>query len=286
MSENQSLRVPSCRRHKPSGQAAVTVNGQDICPGTWNTWASKAEYNRLIAEFLTHGRQLQSGVQQTVVEVLNAYRAFAENDYRKGDQVTREYSGIKDALKLVRELYGRTIANDFGPLALKTVRTRKSKRTRGEHYTTANYRRAIHRACNLAFPAPEPLCRGVGESVESWQEQLTEKQQAELTQWHSDHRCSPNQLRHSAGTEIRKRFGLEAAQVVLGHASADVTQVCAERDLQFVPEFLLHSEGPGRARRKQTQQKSPVNLRRLDCVIWLEFIRFAIPPSLIRCSTS
>jgi len=125
MSENQSLRVPSCRRHKPSGQAAVTVNGQDICPGTWNTWASKAEYNRLIAEFLTHGRQLQSGVQQTVVEVLNAYRAFAENDYRKGDQVTREYSGIKDALKLVRELYGRTIANDFGPLALKTVRTRK-----------------------------------------------------------------------------------------------------------------------------------------------------------------
>ncbi|MFN5798542.1 MAG: hypothetical protein ACK5AN_13525 [Planctomyces sp.] len=124
MLENQSLRVPSCRRHKPSGHAAVTINGQDICPGTWNTWASKAEYDRLIAEFLTHGRQLQSGVQQTVVEVLKAYRAFAENDYRKGDQVTREYSGIKDALKLVRELYGRTIANDFGPLALKTVRQR------------------------------------------------------------------------------------------------------------------------------------------------------------------
>ena len=70
MSENQSLRVPSCRRHKPSGQATVTINGQDICPGTWNTRARKAEYDRLIAEFLTHGRQLQSGVQQTVVEVL------------------------------------------------------------------------------------------------------------------------------------------------------------------------------------------------------------------------
>ena len=154
MSENQSLRVPSCRRHKPSGQAAVTINGQDICPGTWNTRASKAEYDRLIAEFLTHGRQLQSGVRQTVVEVLAAYRAFAENDYRKGDQVTREYSGIKDALKLVRELYDRTIANDFGPLALKTVRQRKSKRTAGEHYTTANCRRAILRACDLAFPAP------------------------------------------------------------------------------------------------------------------------------------
>jgi integrase len=42
--------------------------------------------------------------------------------------------------------------------------------------------------------------------------------------WH------PNQLRHSAATEIRKQFGLEAAQVILGHSRADVTQVYAERD--------------------------------------------------------
>jgi integrase len=40
----------------------------------------------------------------------------------------------------------------------------------------------------------------------------------------------PNQLRHSAATEIRSLFGLEAAQTVLGHAKADVTQVYAERD--------------------------------------------------------
>jgi site-specific recombinase XerC len=42
--------------------------------------------------------------------------------------------------------------------------------------------------------------------------------------WH------PNQLRHSAATAIRKQFGLEAAQVILGHSRADVTQVYAERD--------------------------------------------------------
>jgi integrase len=45
-----------------------------------------------------------------------------------------------------------------------------------------------------------------------------------LPHWH------PNQLRHSKATEIRRQFGLEAAQVVLGHAKADVTQVYAERD--------------------------------------------------------
>jgi site-specific recombinase XerC len=46
-----------------------------------------------------------------------------------------------------------------------------------------------------------------------------------LPTWH------PNQLRHSFATEARRRFGLEAAQVSLGHAAADVTQVYAERDL-------------------------------------------------------
>lgn len=43
---------------------------------------------------------------------------------------------------------------------------------------------------------------------------------------------SPNQLRHSAATEIRRRFGAEAAQVVLGHSDLATTEIYAERDLQ------------------------------------------------------
>ena len=38
-------------------------------------------------------------------------------------------------------------------------------------------------------------------------------------------------IRHAAATRIRKAYDLEAAQVVLGHAKADVTQIYAERDL-------------------------------------------------------
>ena len=75
----------------------------------------------------------------------------------------------------------------------------KPKRKPGKRYTRDSYRRAVQRACDKA-------------GVERW---------------------SPNQLRHSAATEIRSRYGLEAAQVVLGHAKADVTQVYAERDLQL-----------------------------------------------------
>lgn len=42
--------------------------------------------------------------------------------------------------------------------------------------------------------------------------------------WH------PNQLRHLYASEVRKNHGLEAAQVLLGHARADVTQVYAEKN--------------------------------------------------------
>jgi integrase len=76
----------------------------------------------------------------------------------------------------------------------------------------SSYRRAIHRACALAFPASDNL---PDEQRRAWRK---------AHQWH------PNRLRHSAATIIRQRFGLEAAQVALGHASANVTQVYAERD--------------------------------------------------------
>lgn len=68
----------------------------------------------------------------------------------------------------------------------------------GNQYEVSSYRRALQRAAENA-------------GVEKW---------------------FPNQLRHSRATEIRKEFGLEAAQIILGHAKADVTQVYAERDNQ------------------------------------------------------
>jgi integrase len=90
---------------------------------------------------------------------------------------------------------------------------RDPKRSAGERYTTDSYRRAIDRACDKAFPAP---ANATPEAAREWKLQ---------------HRWAPNRLRHTAATELRKRFGLEAAQVVLGHSAADVTQIYAERDL-------------------------------------------------------
>lgn len=48
--------------------------------------------------------------------------------------------------------------------------------------------------------------------------------EAKIPKW------SPNQLRHTAATEIRRQFGLEASRTILGHTTSDVTQIYAERD--------------------------------------------------------
>jgi site-specific recombinase XerD len=81
---------------------------------------------------------------------------------------------------------------------------RKPKRIKHERYDTASYRRAITYGVERANKAG-----------------------AVIGHWH------PNQLRHSRGTEVRKKYGIEAAQVVLGHARADVTQVYAEKNLDL-----------------------------------------------------
>jgi len=52
-----------------------------------------------------------------------------------------------------------------------------------------------------------------------------------LPHWH------PNQLRHSMGTAVRREYGLEGAQVVLGHAKANTTEIYAERDQRLAVEI-------------------------------------------------
>ncbi|QEG01609.1 site-specific tyrosine recombinase XerC [Stieleria maiorica] len=91
-------------------------------------------------------------------------------------------------------------------------RKRNPKRAARSHYDDASYRRAIHRACDKAFPAPEGL---------------TDDQ---VKEWQRSHRWSPNQLRHSFGTAVRRTEGIEAARILLGHSDAATTTIYAEQD--------------------------------------------------------
>jgi integrase len=100
-------------------------------------------------------------------------------------------------------------------------RLRKPRRTPGPRYTTASYRRAVHRACDVA----DDLARQQANEGCPGDELKVPTHHRIIPRW------SPNRLRHSAATEIRAKFGLEAASTVLGHAKLGTTQIYAERDL-------------------------------------------------------
>src|SRR5262249_47990773 len=120
-------RTPTYRRHKPSGQAVVTLNGQDRYLGRWNTTESRNEYDRLIAEWLTPRRQPPTrgtpGDGLSVNELILAYYHFVEGYYRRPDDTpTSEIYNVKLALRPLRKLYGHTQAATFDCLALEAVR--------------------------------------------------------------------------------------------------------------------------------------------------------------------
>ena len=135
--------------------------------------------------------------------------------------------------KNVRDWLDEKHAKRVTPLSCgNRPRSRNSKRKRApsNQYNSSSYRRAVHRACDRAFPPPAHLAQRVGETLRDWFARLGENGVNALKEWQIAQRWSPNQLRHTAATKIRREFGLEAAQVILGHAAADVTQVYAERD--------------------------------------------------------
>lgn len=114
------------------------------------------------------------------------------------------------------------------------------QKTPGTQYTTDSFRRSIWYACDRVFPPPKPLVRDENETKEAWRMRLKQRELlGELNAWRRQHRFHPHQLRHSAGTIIRHEFGLEAAQLALGHASAVVTDaVYADRDHTKVIEIM------------------------------------------------
>jgi integrase len=110
---------------------------------------------------------------------------------------------------------------------------RNPKRKPGTRYTVASYGRAISRACDLAFPFPFP--EGLARiELEKWRK----AHEQDVKKWQKQHRWHAHQLRHARATEIRREAGLDAARVVLGHRSAQITETYAEIDLNRAAEVM------------------------------------------------
>jgi integrase len=96
------------------------------------------------------------------------------------------------------ERYRELRANRKTPVQPSQVcrRNKHPKKLLGDRYTTYSFRRAIAKACK----------------------------RANVPSWH------PHQLRHNAGTRLRREFGLEISRILLGHKSVMATQIYAEQD--------------------------------------------------------
>ena len=118
--QHRRPRVPSYRLHKPSAQAVVTLGGKDFYLGRHGSPESRAEYDRLIAEWLAEGRPNYGGSWAlgqsiTVNELILAFANDAQRRY-----TDRSFNGtVKPALRRLRRLYGPTPVAEFGPKKLR-----------------------------------------------------------------------------------------------------------------------------------------------------------------------
>lgn len=119
--------------------------------------------------------------------------------------------------RAVAELHAARTANRKTPRYPSHLRLNERRRVaspgrqHAEMYTTTAYDLAIRRAVVKANDRRERLAGGGNfEPVPHW---------------------APNQIRHTVGTEVRRQFGVEAAQVLLGHANVKTTEIYAEKNL-------------------------------------------------------
>lgn len=64
------------------------------------------------------------------------------------------------------------------------------------------------------------------------EEQAAVKTHYKASQWH------PHQLRHTTATKLRAEFGLEPAQVILGHKTLVATQIYAEKNVKTAIQIM------------------------------------------------
>jgi integrase len=104
----------------------------------------------------------------------------------------------RDARRAVARKTKRT------PSELARKKKARPKRRPRDRYDRNSYRQAVNRACLKA-------------GVPEW---------------------NPLQLRHTAATLLRAKYGVEAAKVILGHTKVETTQIYAERDLNTAQEIM------------------------------------------------
>jgi len=211
----------------------VIMRGGDI-DTAGKVWIYTPQYHK--TEHHEIGRQIPIGpkaqeiIGKFLVPDLQAYLFRPEDAERER----------REALHLKRLEEKTTPLSCGNRPGTNVVKASERQRQRQPRYTSDTYRQAIDRACTLAFPPPERLARikvkgGKGQRWETpaeWRKRLGEAWE-ELEEWNGDHHWHPNQIRHTAATRLRREFGIDVAQSILGHRlGSNITEVYAAVDAQ------------------------------------------------------
>lgn len=141
---------------------------------------------------------------------------------RADEFIIAPLDGIADAAQKKREEARQRILESGGdPTEAQIGRrpdqkpnTPKTSRTVGTRYASADYARAIRRGVEALNAAR--LARG----------------EKPIPYWHS------HQLRHLFATEARAKYGIEITRILLGHSTANMTQVYAEADMSILQKIF------------------------------------------------
>lgn len=113
--------IPVPRQHKGAEVVDVYIDGRrrQVTLGPAGSEQARQEYARIVAE---GGAGRKPDI--TINEMTSAFLKWADGFYLRADgTATHEVLEYEIVAKLLRELYGHTLATEFGPLALKAVRS-------------------------------------------------------------------------------------------------------------------------------------------------------------------
>lgn len=120
----RKVSVPQYRQHRATGQACCYVNRKRVYLGVYDSPESKRRYSELIARLEAEpvGQVVSSPVPTShppvyLTQLLLKYATEELPRYSRDEQHCQ-----KGVIRIVRQLFGETFANDFGPLRLRTVR--------------------------------------------------------------------------------------------------------------------------------------------------------------------
>jgi hypothetical protein len=118
--------IPKYRHDKPKNLAVVRIDGRDHHLGRHGSPESHAEHHRLLSEHHDNGSVAGPGTTPndlTLNELLLAFVRYAETYFRRPDGTPApELENLLIAIRPLRERYGHTAVQEFGPKASKAVR--------------------------------------------------------------------------------------------------------------------------------------------------------------------